>query len=82
MGLQLLQSAVPRGAHPGGKLSTSRSDGRRYLERREAGPQLGCDERVHGQVDEDLAEPEGRQPEISEHLECMGNLMDGDEVEK
>jgi hypothetical protein len=37
---------------------------------------------VHGQVDEDPAEPEGRQPEISENLECVAELVDRDEAEK
>src|SRR5579862_5756333 len=58
VGLQLLERAVRLGAHPSRKLSTLRPDGWKRLEGRQARRQLGCDERVHGEVDEDLAEPE------------------------
>ena len=82
VGLQLLERAVALGAHPSGKLSTSRSHGWEHLERRQTRRQPGCDERVHGQVDEDLAEPEGRKPQISEHLECVAELMNRDQVKE
>jgi hypothetical protein len=80
VGLQLLERAVPLGAHPRGKLSTSRSHGWEHLERLQTRRQPGCDERVQGEVDEDLAEPEGRQPQISEDLEGVAELMNRDEV--
>ena len=37
---------------------------------------------LRSQVGEDLAQPEGRKPEIPEHFECVAELMDRDEVEE
>ncbi len=58
VGLPLVDCAVPLGAHPGGQPAAARPHRRQHLEGGEARRQLGGDERVHRQVDEDLAEPE------------------------
>ena len=82
VGLQLYERAVALGAHPSGKRSTARTHRGKRLERRKTRRQLGCDEGVHGQVDEDLAQPERREPQISEHLKCVAELVNRDEVKE